>query len=229
MRVLVVEDQPEVGEVFVDSLLELGHQPSLARSAEAALGQLETERLDVIILDLSLPGLSGLDFLQLRPVRAAGVPVVAMSGVATESQARECLRLGALDFVGKPVAVTRLAEILAFIEPHALDRRQRAADEGPERRRSRHVRARLPVRVQEYDGSQWEGTSVDVSPSGMKVRAETRLEKGVAARLVFTPPDGGPAVDVMSLLVRADADGQAFYFVNLTSADFDRLKTLTER
>jgi len=42
--------------------------------------------------------MSGVDFLQLRPVRALGVPIVAVSGVVDESQARECLRLGAADF-----------------------------------------------------------------------------------------------------------------------------------
>src|SRR2546422_5293885 len=44
-------------------------QPVLVRSAEAALGKLQTERPDAIILDIHLPGMSGLDFLQLRPVR----------------------------------------------------------------------------------------------------------------------------------------------------------------
>ena len=50
---------------------------------------------DAILLDINLPGMSGLDFLQLRPVREAGLPIVAISGVVTETQARECLRLGA--------------------------------------------------------------------------------------------------------------------------------------
>jgi DNA-binding response OmpR family regulator len=106
MRVLVVEDETDLGEVFRDFLSELGHQPVLVRSAEAALGKLQSDRPDAIILDIHLPGMSGLDFLQLRPVREAGLPIVAVSGVATESQARECLRLGALDFVGKPVRWT---------------------------------------------------------------------------------------------------------------------------
>ena len=83
MRVLVVEDEPDLGDVFRDFLLELGHQPLVVRSAEAALGKLHTERPDAIILDVHLPGMSGLDFLQLRLVRELGVPIVAVSGVAT--------------------------------------------------------------------------------------------------------------------------------------------------
>ena len=66
MRVLVVEDEEVLSEVFRDFLTELGHQAVLVRSAEAALGQLQTEGPDAIILDIHLPGMSGLDFMQLR-------------------------------------------------------------------------------------------------------------------------------------------------------------------
>ena len=81
MRVLVVEDQVDLGDVFRDFLVELGHHPLVVHTAEAALASLQTERLDAILLDVQLPGMSGIDFLQLRPVRALGVPIVAVSGV----------------------------------------------------------------------------------------------------------------------------------------------------
>ena len=89
MRVLVVEDQVDLGDVFRDYLFELGHQPVVVHSAEATLARLKTDRPDAILLDVQLPGMSGLDFLQLRPVRALGVPIVAVSGVVNESQRRE--------------------------------------------------------------------------------------------------------------------------------------------
>src|SRR5262245_22125987 len=120
MRVLVVEDQVDLGDVLREFLIELGHHPLVVHTAEAALASLKTERLDAILLDVQLPGMSGLDFLQLRPVRALGVPIVAVSGVVNESQARECLKLGAADFMGKPVQLDRLNEALTFLEPHAM-------------------------------------------------------------------------------------------------------------
>ena len=122
MRVLVVEDEERLGEVFRDFLTELGHQAVVVRSAEAALGSLDGQRPDAIILDINLPGMSGLDFLRLPSVRDAALPIVAISGVATASQAHECLRLGALDFVGKPVALDRLNEVLAFLTPRGPSR-----------------------------------------------------------------------------------------------------------
>jgi len=184
MRVLVVEDEPDLADVFRDFLLELGHLPLVVHTAEAALGQLRTERPDAIILDIHLPGMSGLEFLQLRPVKELGVPVVAVSGVVTESQARECLHLGAADFVGKPVQLERLSEVLMYLELGVM---------------------------------------------GMKARLRTTLSPRTAVKLTFTPPDGGTAITVMSLVMRADADGHAFAFVNLDSRSLDRLNALIQR
>jgi CheY-like chemotaxis protein len=226
MKVLVVEDEFEVGTVFRDFLLELGHEPVLARSAEAALGSLDSAKPDAIILDMNLPGMSGIDFLQLRPIRECGLPIVAVSGVATEAQARECLRLGAVDFVGKPVPLERLRVVLAYIEPHALFRLQTEAATRPERRRGPRASLEVPVRVTEYNGAEWETWSMNLSQFGIKVRAAATSYAGAAAKLTFTPPDGGPAIQVMSLLVRQDHDGYAFYFVNLTGGEFQRLSQL---
>lgn len=192
MRVLVVEDQVNLGEVFRDFLVELGHHPLVVHTAEAALARLQTERLDAILLDVQLPGMSGLDFLQLRPVRALGVPIVAVSGVANESQARECLRLGAADFMGKPVQLDRLNEVLTFLEPHAMSP---AALEGrPDKRGSTRARLAIPVRLSEYNGREHDGTLIEVGLSGMKARFAAALDPDAVGRAIFTPADAGPPI-----------------------------------
>jgi CheY-like chemotaxis protein len=230
MRVLVVEDEQDVGDVFLDYLLELGHQPLLVRTAEAALGKLVTERPDAIIVDVNLPGMSGIEFLQLRRIRELGVPVVAVSGVATESQARECLRLGAVDFVGKPLPFERLQEVLTYLEPQALERKL-GSDGQPrdDRRRTSRTPLTVPVRVVEYGGAEWPSTSIDISPGGIRVSGRASTRPGTAARLTFTPPDGGAMMTVMALLVRADIGGYAFAFVNLTPSELERLQKITGR
>jgi DNA-binding response OmpR family regulator len=228
MRVLVVEDEATLGEVFRDFLAELGHDPVVVGSAEAALGSLERQPPDAIILDINLPGMSGLDFLQLRPVREAALPIVAISGVATENQARECLRLGALDFVGKPVPLERLNEMLTFLEPHALTRR-RTERTPHERRRSPRAKIGFPVRIVEYKGTAWDGVCIELSATGMKVRAGAALTEGSAVKLLFTPPDGAAPVEVISLVVRVDRDGTAFSFVHLANAEAKRLGELVRR
>jgi DNA-binding response OmpR family regulator len=223
MRVLVVEDQVDLGDVFRDYLFELGHQPVVVHTAEAALARLKTDRPDAILLDVQLPGMSGLDFLQLRPVRALGVPIVAVSGVVNESQARQCLQLGAADFMGKPVQLDRLNEVLTFLEPHAMSR---PAREHPNRRQSPRGRLSIPVSVREYGGRELSGQLIEVGVTGGKVRLPAALEADTAAKLVFTPNDGGPPLEVVSILVRTDPDGCAFTFVRLGVSEAERLREL---
>jgi DNA-binding response OmpR family regulator len=227
MRVLVVEDEPGLGDLLGDFLLELGHRPLVVRSAEAALGKLQTERPDAIILDVHLPGMSGIDFLQLRPVRELGVPIVAVSGVATESQARECLRLGATDFMGKPIPLDRLGEVLSVIEPHALSRLEESWRH--DRRASSRAHLSLPIRVLEYGGAEHRGTTVELGVEGLKARLDASLTPRSVVRLSFTPPDAGSAITVMSRVIRADPDGHAFAFVHLPEADTERLRDLIRR
>jgi len=229
MRVLVVEDETDLGEVFRDFLSELGHQPVLVRSAEAALGKLQSERPDAIILDIHLPGMSGLDFLQLRPVREADLPIVAVSGVATESQARECLRLGALDFVGKPVPLERLHDVLMFLEPHAINRTLQAQARRTDRRQSPRAGVELPVTLYEYCGASWSGTCLELSANGMRVKSDAPLSAGVAIKCSFTPPDDGAPLDVISLVLRVGADGVALSFVNLPGHEVRRLVEVVRR
>jgi CheY-like chemotaxis protein len=229
MRVLVVEDEEVLSEVFRDFLTELGHQPVMVRSAEAALGTLETERPDAIILDIHLPGMSGLDLMQLRPIRESGLPIVAVSGIVTESQARECLRLGALDFVGKPVPLERLQDVLTYLEPHALHRARESAAQRVERRQAPRVRASLPVVLREYRGSAWDGTCIEISVSGMKVRTDAALPAGTAVKCGFTPADGGEPIDVISIVVRRDATGTMLSFVNIPAHEQRRLDEVVRR
>lgn len=229
MRVLVVEDEEVLSEVFRDFLVELGHQPVVVRSAEAALGKLQTERPDAIILDIHLPGMSGIDFMQLRPIRESGLPIVAVSGMVTESQARECLRLGALDFVGKPVPLARLQDVLTYLEPHAVHHARDLAQQRGDRRQSPRVGVGFLVSLREYRGAAWEGRCLDLSATGMKVDTDAVLATGTAVKCGFSLPDGGEPVDVICLVVRSDSTGTVLSFVNLPAHEHRRLGELVRR
>jgi CheY-like chemotaxis protein len=227
MRVLVVEDEPQVRAVLGDFLKEMGHEPVYARSAEAALGNLRLERPDAVLLDLDLPGLSGLDFLRLEPVRDSGLPIVALSGVASEAQAQECLRLGAFDFMGKPVPFDLLVEILAYVEPQALYRKRPDPDApgaGADR-----VPALFPVRVVQYYGPEWEGQADELGLCGMRVRTSASIPDGTAVKLIFALPDGGGMLRTMAVLARADARGHLFHFVNPGPPALRRLAEFTRQ
>src|SRR5206468_2247911 len=151
MRVLVVEDDPLLCDVLRDFLYELGHEPVVTHCAEDALARMGLELPDAVLLDIYLPGISGLDFLQLQTTRESRIPIVAISGMAAESQARECVQLGAVDFLPKPVELERLREVLTCLEPHA-GRRSPAAHRH-ERRRAPRAAVAVPIRVVEDGGA----------------------------------------------------------------------------
>jgi hypothetical protein len=87
----------------------------------------------------------------------------------------------------------------------------------------------LPVFVTEYGSAPWHATSVDVSTHAMKLRPRDPVQPGHAVRLTFTLPDGGNALTVMSVLMREDAEGLTFYFVNPTTGESHRLAAIVRR
>ena len=223
MRVLIVEDDPNVGAVLRELCLRLGYRAETVRSAEDALARLQGDRPDLILLDVRLPGMSGLDFLRIPVVQEAAVPIIVMSGDTTESQAQECLQLGAVQVLAKPVPFDRLQRLLEWFE--------RPAPRPVERRRTPRVRVALPVRVHAQDGAEWETTSVDLSAEAMKVRVRSAApaRAGSTVTLSFEAPNGDQRVEAVSLMIRADVDGYVFYFLNLTEDHFERLTYLMRR
>ena len=228
MRVLIVEDDERLAEIFRDFIGELGYQPIAVGSAEAAVEAMATARPHTILLDVRLPGMSGVEFLSLASVRESEVPIIVVSGVATESEARACLKLGALDFIRKPVTLERLGQVLAYLKPFALARLHQADQRPVERRPATRATVKLGVRITASKGAM-DGTCTELSATGMKARVSQRLRPGQAVRLEFTPPDGGPPINVIALVVRVDPQGAAFWFLDLLPAESARLSAFAER
>ena len=112
-RVLVVEDEPEVGAMLREVLVQLGYTVQLAdRGAEALRLALVFEP-DVVLLDLTLPEMSGIEVLDhLRRDRPT-VRVVIMSGNQDAEVARATLTSGAFDYLCKPFNIDVLARVVA--------------------------------------------------------------------------------------------------------------------
>lgn len=105
---LVVDDEPTVREVVVGYLRRDGHEVSEADDGPNALHLLDTEEFDLVVLDMMLPGVNGLDIL--RSIRAAGdMPVIMLTARAEESDRVAGLELGADDYVVKPFSPRELA------------------------------------------------------------------------------------------------------------------------
>jgi len=106
--VLVVDDEPTVREVVAGYLRRDGHQVSEAEDGPSALRLLETAEFDLVVLDMMLPGVNGLDIL--RRIRSMGdMPVIMLTARSEESDRVAGLELGADDYVVKPFSPRELA------------------------------------------------------------------------------------------------------------------------
>ena len=109
-KILVVEDDAHTRAMLKDFVIQQGYQGQWVKDGAAALRALTQETPDLILLDILMPGLSGLEALPSIRALAPGVPVVMVSGTPDEALARETLAHGAFDYVVKPVDLHYLAQ-----------------------------------------------------------------------------------------------------------------------
>jgi two-component system response regulator HydG len=96
----------------------LGYRASAAESAEQALRMAETQSIDVVFLDLNLPGTIGLDALRQLKKRRPDIEVIVMTGHGTVESAVQAMKLGAYDYVTKPFSMDQLKVLLQRISAH---------------------------------------------------------------------------------------------------------------
>lgn len=99
--VLIVDDHPAVADAVAALLKVTGHEPATVHSGAAALEYVRSHVVDLMVLDVAMPGLSGLDVLRSLRAQGAlpGLPVVMFS--ASEGTRDEAMRLGAAGYVFK--------------------------------------------------------------------------------------------------------------------------------
>ncbi|MFN8061851.1 MAG: response regulator transcription factor [Vicinamibacterales bacterium] len=106
-RILVVDDEPHIRRSLAVSLEGRGFEVSTAESAEDALRQCDSQLPDVLIVDVLLPGLDGIELVKQIRTRSA-VPIIVLSAIGEERKKVEALELGADDYVTKPFGVDEL-------------------------------------------------------------------------------------------------------------------------
>lgn len=137
LQLLVADDQPANITVLCRLLEKAGHRTHSVYSGEAVLSALENQRFDAVIIDLHMPGISGLDVLKQVRVMQAGqdlTPFIVLSADATATTVRACEQAGARSFLTKPIAIGRLLEALADVALARADpESQSPAQAGPGR------------------------------------------------------------------------------------------------
>ena len=106
--ILWVDDEPAVGMLLDDTLERLGHRPLGSRNVAEALGVLSREQVDLIISDYKMPGLSGLEFLELLRDEGNQTPVIMLTGHASIEHAVSAIKAGAVEYITKPVRPQQL-------------------------------------------------------------------------------------------------------------------------
>jgi len=127
LNVLVVEDERDLQELLRYNLVREGHNVAAATTGEAALEQIEDNPPDIILLDLMLPGMDGLEVcrvLKADPTTSA-IPIIMITARGEESDVVAGLEMGADDYIPKPFSPRVL-----IARMHAVARRVGESDDG---------------------------------------------------------------------------------------------------
>ncbi|MBX3648224.1 MAG: response regulator [Rhodocyclaceae bacterium] len=135
LQLLVADDQKANLTVLRRMLEKAGHQVRAVLSGEDVLNAIENERFDAVIIDLHMPGISGIDAIKQARVMQTGserTPFLVLSADATADTMRAAERAGARAFLTKPISVTRLLDTLAEIALGSATAMVKAVDADPE-------------------------------------------------------------------------------------------------
>lgn len=107
-KILVIDDEPSIGRLIQDFLTSRGFSVLTAQEGARGIEILERERPDLVFLDVLMPKMNGLEVLKRIKMKLPSCAVIMLSAVQEEETAREAIRLGAYDYLTKPVDLVRL-------------------------------------------------------------------------------------------------------------------------
>lgn len=102
MKILIVDDEKSIVESIKGIILDEGYQPLCADSGEAALQVIDKERVDLVLMDVWMPGIDGIETLKRIKEHNPYLPVIMISGHGTIDTAVQATKMGAYDFIEKP-------------------------------------------------------------------------------------------------------------------------------
>jgi len=139
-QVLIVEDELRLREMLTRAVQEMGFSPTAAPNAEAALRLLDGRAFDILVVDLNLPGIGGLEFLEQARARWPATQAIILTGFGDLDAAKQAIRLDVADFLTKPAPLGELEVAL----DRARNRRLQAGSAEP-------ARPHLPVHIAEAE------------------------------------------------------------------------------
>jgi len=111
-KVLLVDDEEEFIETLAERMRNRGMDVATSSSGGDALDLIDREPYDVVVLDLQMPGMDGLEALARIKRRQPEIQVVLLTGHATVEKSVEAMKRGALEFLEKPIDLAALSEVI---------------------------------------------------------------------------------------------------------------------
>ena len=109
-NVLLVDDEMEFVSTLAERLCLRGIKAQVANSGEEALIRVAADKPDVVVLDVMMPGMSGLTTLERIKADNPQIPVILLTGIGSTKEGLEGMRLGAFDYLMKPLRIEELME-----------------------------------------------------------------------------------------------------------------------
>jgi len=188
--VLIVDDQEMVRSSLARLIGARGYDAISAGSAREALSTLSSRDVDLVLTDLHMPGMGGLEFIGRAKAMVPGIPVIVVTGYATIDSAVEAMKLGACDYVAKPYDSDEvLLRIERALNEHDLSLEVRALREalraGYDVGRGAHLIGASPTMLRVFDII----ARVARNSSSVLVQGETGTGKELVARAIhFSGP-----------------------------------------
>jgi len=111
-HLLFVDDEPALRSVMAERLAERGFEVTQADTGEQALALLERFAFDVVVADLRMPGIDGMQVIEAARERYPGIPGIVITGYGTVKDAVDAIKRGAADFIAKPFQFDELLHVL---------------------------------------------------------------------------------------------------------------------
>lgn len=111
-KILVIDDEPNVCSFLAEYLVYKGFEAQISYSGLEALQRIEVEDFDMILLDLIMPGMNGIEFLEIMKELDKKIPVIIVTGLKDKNVANDTMEMGAVDFIPKPIDLDRLEQSL---------------------------------------------------------------------------------------------------------------------